>query len=995
MNIKSTPTQPPSSLPIACHAWFHRYIYIAILLCLCTSEKLIAQLPEASFRGLPISHNFTTEDYQAGIQNWGISQDQYGLLHVANNFGLLSFDGEEWQTTSIPSTTRLRAVHVDEHQRIYIGGQGNFGYLEARGDGTSQFHSLKHLIPQKYLNFDEIWRIYELEGSIYFCSFQYIFKYREQKIEVLNPNATIGFSFLLKNKIYVSHRQHGIAYIQNNRFVPLPQSSIFKDMDIRGIEPHEKDVLLIATQNKGFYLYDKGQVTPWNPLLASDLEYAQINCIKRLRNHHLAIGTQNQGLFILDHAGQLVYALNKNRGLANQTILSLHQDQLGNLWAGLNNGIAYIELEQPFTLIGDELGLPGTGYTAEKFKDKIYLGTSTGLFYLEKRDPISAISTQNYQPVQRTEGQTYSLQAIGDELFLGHHNGEFLVEGTQATILTPSSMGMWRVLPVIPNKKMLAGSYDGMYLLEKKDGQWRTVKKYQGFQESSRKFEKGINGDIWMSHGYKGVYRLSFSPNYDSLLSVRHYDSKDGFPSNLLINVFKIGGKLRYTAEKGIFIYDSSTDSFIPDPELSPFFENDHVREMEEDLLGNIVFLTDSSLGVLKKDSFGEMRKEIKSFQKILSLISDDLENIIMIDPKNILFNAKSGFIHYDPSKSTRPRISYPTLIRSVERGGKSVFAGYYQRHSTDLQEAQQGLLWNEYDYGQTSIKFRFASTFFEGMEDTEYQYQLDGYEDDWSKWSVNTTKEYTNLLEGTYTFRVRARNIYGQLGEPASFTFKVYPPWYRSLYARILYVMIGVVAFGALWFWLDKRYREKQRSLEASTQQVLKQKDIEIRTVTEESEKTITQLKNEKLKVEIDAKDRELAASATHLIHKNEFLSYLKNTAKSLSKEAKNKDVSKQLNKMVKEIDRNVSEDQTWQLFELHFNQVHSDFTQKVKQQYPKLTPQELRLSAFLRMNMSTKEIAHLLNISVRGVEISRYRLRKKLGIAREVNLVEFMMEI
>lgn len=162
-----------------------------------------------------------------------------------------------------------------------------------------------------------------------------------------------------------------------------------------------------------------------------------------------------------------------------------------------------------------------------------------------------------------------------------------------------------------------------------------------------------------------------------------------------------------------------------------------------------------------------------------------------------------------------------------------------------------------------------------------------------------------------------------------------------------------------------------------------------------EKSEKEIIRLQNEKLENEIAHKNAELASSAMNLVQKKEFILKLKTELLQLQRSGKAAEEMPELKKILKVLGDEEKLNDEWEQFSHHFNQVHSDFITVLKEKYPSLKPHELKLCAYLRMNLSTKEIALLMSISVRGVEISRYRVRKKLELPTETNLVAFLFTV
>jgi DNA-binding CsgD family transcriptional regulator len=273
------------------------------------------------------------------------------------------------------------------------------------------------------------------------------------------------------------------------------------------------------------------------------------------------------------------------------------------------------------------------------------------------------------------------------------------------------------------------------------------------------------------------------------------------------------------------------------------------------------------------------------------------------------------------------------------------------------------------------------------------YQYYLENYEKVWSEWGAKTQKEYTNLKEGRYRFHVRAKNVNGEISPESIYEFYVNPPWYRSIWAYSVYGLSVIALLFTGFNLLDQKYQREQKMMALKQKKELNKKENELNKLTQQSQEEITRLQNEKLESELRHMNNELGTSTMHLLNKNEFISSIKTNLQHIIKKATHDEVKRELVQITKDIENNISADTDWEQFQYHFDRVHGDFSTRFKAAFPTLSPQEIKLSAYLRMNLSSKEIAQLLNISIRGVEISRYRLRKKLQLDRNKNLQEFIL--
>ncbi|UII24821.1 two component regulator three y domain-containing protein [Fulvivirga maritima] len=943
--------------------------------------------------GLPFIRYYATNEYHGGIQNWSITQNKYGLIYIANNFGILEYDGTKWTIYGNKQGTKARHIAINDEGKIYVASQGDFGYLCPAKTGQLSYTSLADSLPKEYRDFDETWKVFIDNERVIFGTFKHIFIYTEDgKIDIIEPEYPPENIFFVNHQLYVNQLEIGLSSLHNHQITPLPFGNKLKDIKITSVLSLTGDNLWIATENDGIFTTNNNTITPWEGSLPIFKE-ASIKCAQRLRNGNFAIGTQNKGLFILSPQGELILHLNKGQGLNNRTVLCLYEDLQNNLWLGHNNGITYVELGMPFSYINEQVGLPGSGYVGFLDDDNLYLGTNNGLFY---KNIQTQATEEKYKFIPNTEGQVYSIDKIKQHLMIGHHKGALTINDLQAKSIS-SIPGSWTFLPLKHHPDyVLEGYYKGLNLYKEENGLLTFQHKIKGFNESSRVMQQDKNGDIWMTHGYKGIYRLTLNEKLDSVKTVKFYGEENGLPSNLMINVFNINNRLIFTTTNQIYRYDEQNDRFVLDNFFSPYFKNEVITALAEDTFQNIYFLSPDEIGMLESKPTGGFALKKNIFNKLQDMLNDDLQNVNILSANQVLYAAKEGFILYDANKKNIPDHSFHTLIRSVKLTGDSttlLFSGFFTQNGTITNHQPKSMI-PKLDFNNNSIQLSYSAAYIDGLEGTKYKFWLENADKNWSEWTTKTEKEYTNLHEGTYTFHVQATNIYGKESEIAHYTFVVLPPWYRTTWAYLGYSVIIIMSLFSSFYLFDKKHKREKMAMSLTQEKELHRKDSEIETITKETADEIQRLKNENLQKEIENKNKELATSTMHLINKNGFISNIKSNLSGISKRSKNQEVKKELRKIITNIDKNISQDADWEHFSFHFDQVHGDFTNRLKQSYPNLSPQEMKLSAYLRLNLSTKEVAQLLNISVRGVEICRYRLRKKLELERSTNLQEFILK-
>jgi ligand-binding sensor domain-containing protein/DNA-binding CsgD family transcriptional regulator len=953
--------------------------FIFTLIFLVFYQSSTAQVP-----GYPFSTYYPSQVYQGGIQNFAISQNEWGLIYVANNFGMLEYDGSSWRRYSLQNSTKVRDVLVVDTQTILASGQGEFGYFQAGYNGRLEYHSLLGQLPDSLQNLDEVWKIYKLHDHVIFCTLEVllIFDHQLNFTTVIKKEGGDFESFHFQNnQLIINHQEAGLLIFENGSLSPLEMARDFRENIVTGILGLSNNRKLIFTRDEGIFLHTSSGYQTWN----SDLAQIplQINKAIRLKSGDIVIGTQRHGLFLINETGNIRMHLDKTSGLENDTVLSLFEDLSGNLWVGHNNGITLLELSLPFHRIDRSVGLNGTGYSAIFFEDKLYYGTNNGLSH-------QRLSQNEFEPlkeVPNSTGQVYQVLNIQDLLLAAHNDGAIQIKEPAAEKIEGQA-GVWNFIPLKDHPNyIISGLYAGLALFEIDGNQVKFVRKIKGFNESCRILQQDKDGIIWMTHGYKGVYRLELNDSLDEV-NATFYGLESGLPTQLLISVWKINNRLLFTTEYGIYSYNSQLDRFEKDSFFAPYFDNDLlITSIVEDPLGNIFYIGNKEVGVLEKKINGEYQKNTAIFNKIIPYLNDDLQNISLLGANEVLFAAKDGFIWYKLGNNSLPTYSYPTIIRSAFLTG---ITDSLVNLSSSTYTSPGSNNPFEVAYNQANFRFEYTNAIPNQENNTLFQVWLEGLDEGYGEWTSSRVKEYTNLREGNYQFHVRSKNIYGQLGDEDIYSFVVTPPWYRSQLAFFAYILLGLASGVLGYLWIEKSYRKKTARFKAVQQKALAQKETALRSSHEEIEK----LKFEKLQVEVNGKNKELASATMHLINKNSFIDHVKLHLNSIIKKSKNNEVKQELQKVVVSIDRNIADDKEWEQFEIHFDQVHGDFIQRFKKSHQTLSPQEIKLSAYLRMNLSSKEIATLMNISTRGVEIARYRLRKKLEMERSDNLQEYILK-
>ncbi len=911
---------------------------------------------------LPPVINYSAEVYGAGNQNWMITQSKENFIYVANNAGILEFNGSNWALYPTPNESIMRSVNAIG-DRIYSGFYMDFGYWQRNDFGVLKYTSLSDLLSIQLIEDEQFWNIFHYQKWVLFQSLNRIIIVNPETLEVniIEPDGLITKMFQLNGELFYQVYGEGLYTLKNGENLILDDSEIARTVRFVGICSINNNIAFI-TENQGVFLLENQELIAWEAAVNDIISNTTIYSSLQKMNGDLLLGTISNGVIHIDTSGNRLYEIDQTNGLQNNTVLSLFEDTNNNIWMGLDNGIDCMNISSPINILFEQQGRLGTTYTSEVFKDHIYLGTNQGLFYRLMN------SNEPFKLIPNTEGQVLSLNIIDESLFCGHNLGTFIIEDNQA-IKISEVLGTWdiKTIPERPDL-LLQGNYDGLYLLSKINGTWSFDKKIVGFDYSSKHFELASNKKVLVSHEYKGVFEINLSDDYSRVIDFEKITSLN---RGIHAGLQKFDNNIYYTNSEGVFKSELSPIDFKLVPELSVLLENNEYSSgtMISDDYNRLWFFTKSNLIAVSKDNIDESYKIEKiSLPNSSRKQLDGYENITFTTKSTFIYGNSSGYLFIDLEKF-EPKVFHVLFSRITASQNNGTMKVLPLKEGGNL------------DYKMKNFTFDFSVPVYDKYLLASYQYRIPPFQDSWSPWTQNSSYSVKNLTPGEYTFEVRAKINDELLEDVLKYKFVILSPWYLSNAAYVIYFITFVI----ILFLIDNAYRNYYKQ-QRDRHLIQKTKDLELRELA--TQKEIIELKNEKLSHEIEARNRELAISTMNMISKTSTLNSLKEQLIDFNEDNKLKPVIGNINKII-------NNKKDWEFFEKAFNHADKKFFKKLKERHPELTPNDLRLCVYLRLNLTSKEIAPLLNISHRSVEIKRYRLRKKLDLERDTNLNDYFINL
>ena len=795
----------------------------------------------------PYIQNYSSDDYKAASQNWSVNQGENGLIYIGNGDGLLEFDGNTWRIHQTLRKTFVRSIDIDKNNRIYIGSQAEIGYLQADSKGNYRYFSLINKIPEKHREFADIFSTNIVEKRVIFQSSPKILIYRKDTISVLEPEGFFHTSYAAHNKFFVRDHDFGLKILEKDSLKLINGGEKFAKDRIHGIFSYNKSDIIIITRDIGAYLYDikKDTITNIDFPVKDELKSSRFFCSTRLKNGNFVFGTLQNGIIVTDKYGNKLENINEKSGLINNQILNLNHDDKDNVWVATGNGISYIVLNSPFRIYNKNHGLKGVAYNAAFFKNKLYIGGSDGIFVKNKLNKFNLIP--------KTGAQNWFLKTIENHLYAGHASGLLEIKKDKIKALPPNA-NIWSFIKLRNNKNIIAGTYrHGLILYERNKTGWKFKNKIKGLSESARFFAEDKKGIIWLSVASKGVYKLCLNKELDSITESKLYTTKNGLPDNAqnyltILDKAIDGSKIIYCTSKGVYKFNYKTDSFEALNEFNEKINQKAIDLFVQGTKNNFYFQQEDENGYRKGYFYKKNKYELIT-TPFLKFHNTYAETITPINDSIVLFNTSKGVICFNENYKTNYDEKYNAIIRSVYAKDSILYNGAPYGNSERIKD--------KIEFKYNTLSFVYGSTFFEDHDKTVFSFKLEGFDEEWSDWTKKTEKEYTNLDEGNYYFKIKAKNIYQKESIVAKFAFIISPPWYRKWWAYLIYsalitfVIISIVKLNV------RRLQKEKENLE----KIVKKRTAE---VVEQKEEILT--KN----VELEQQKEEILAQADYLQEAN-----------------------------------------------------------------------------------------------------------------------------
>lgn len=782
--------------------------------------------------GSPIIVNYSPKQYNAHDQNFAIVQDSVGVIYIGNGDGILEYDGIHFNLIELANKTNIYSFYKDKNQRIYYGAVGEFGYLYKNMQGKTLYKSLTSLLPDS-INISKVWQIEGIDEKIFFRTSEYLLVYCNNEITVYQPKNRFSIIFKINNTIYLRDKDIGLYQFKKDKLIEAPYFKKFQSIYA---------IWYAQNQNKEVYL-GHNVLYKYNPtdslLVKIESKITDIfkeywgTCGIQINDTLYAVGTSGDGIYVLSESGKIVEHINNKNGLLNSFIQDFYLDKNGTLWVATNKGISSIAIKKSIRLWNKRDDIKTFVQKFIRYNGTLYAALFDGVYYL------------NHSNFVHIEGNTKEvfdfIEWINPDtkekhLFCGLDFGVFEIVNKNFKSVFEFDFNVYVFdfhQSITDNRRLFLAHYNGISSLYYKKNKWIDEGYIEGIKTDIRKVIEDKNGNLWLGTFRNGIIRI-INPKKKNQI-IEHYDQTANLPGLKNVLPFKIKNKIVFGTENGLYIFNEDKKKFQKDTCLGNEFGFDNtIYNLIEDNKSNILYSGLQNKNTPITYAVQESACNYKVYNNRLKIIPEMMVLTIYPESDGTIWIGGSEGIYKFSNKNLIKNINIPkTLIRKIILNNDSVL--FYS-----LPDEYKKVKIKK----KNSIKIMYSVSSYTQKNKNLYRYKLLGYNNNWTEWTSEFYKEYTNLSCGKYQFIVQAKTYDNIVCQEDSFNFQIQYPWYLKWYMIVFYLYFTFLFIYFLLYYFTKRLKEKNKKLESI-----------INERTKNLNERNAELKLQKEKIEIQAK--------------------------------------------------------------------------------------------------------------------------------------------
>ncbi|MFV1981444.1 MAG: hypothetical protein ACC655_09845, partial [Rhodothermia bacterium] len=684
-------------------------------------------------------------------------------MYIANAQGVLEFDGTEWRLAELSNRSTARSIDAADDGRVYVGGVRDLGYLAPDSTGMMAFVSLVQDLPEEHREFTDVWHTFAMSDGVYFMTDDKVIRWTRDGVKIWKSAKNLHVGFQVGETLYVREWGTGLMRVDEDSLRLVPGGDQFRQERIYVMLPYDDERAIVVTRTMGVFLYDGETFEPFkteiDDFLAQHLIYLPGT---KLRDGGYAFPSISGGVAIMNEDGSLRQIIDQSSGIPDNGVVFTYQDLAGDLWLGAADGLARVEIGSPYSIFDERSGFASRLTDVIRYEGDLFASSQSGFYRFDRTD-------RTWHPVPGTNNQTFTMETFAGRLLIGagleglyeYKNGR--LNSIKRAIDNSFSVALVRKSR-FDSTRVFLGLLGGVGSVRLgPNGQWIDEGVIPDYDWNRFSIVEESENVLWVGGGGGPPARIYFRIEDGNIrwdqAEIEPYGSEKG-ASETGGGVAQIGGKFYSSRDEDWIRYDPATDAFVDAPELNAIEIGRRGGGFAVDRKGRYWLSGGRNIGIIRSTDTGSLEIDSERFSAISELVPGSM--LPEADGVTWIVTAE-GLVRYEKGAGQALEVGVTALIRRIVVSGDSlIYAGSAGRAISQL------------SFDMNSLRFTFSSSNFQSLELNRFQTRLAGFEDNFSDWTPDTHRDFTNLNPGDYEFQVRTNTAAGLKSDLASYAFSV-----------------------------------------------------------------------------------------------------------------------------------------------------------------------------------------------------------------------------
>ncbi len=782
--------------------FINKYIKLGLffLLTCLNIDNQYASKNHIDLDGMPFINNYSLPEPFGYYNVNSLEKDSNGTVFMAVNDNILCIYNNDYDIISLPGKVLLTA----SSSKIFVSADQFIGFIQINSLGNPILSAIVNDSLAESFNISTIDNFAYCNQSLYFTSKNILYRLKSNVPEVIDSSKGAYSFFTSNNKLLIHPHGKELLIASNKGLEPYYKAAILGAKSIEWLFS-EKDGITMKLENGIIYNIDTLKQIKLNNNFLNIDRNINISSVSIFNDSVYIVVSPQKGIQYYLKSGRLINTIDSEKGLPDSKVKYVYIDIFKNTIAVFDNYISIIRTGFPMSFFGRAKGLSGKINDILVFNGSHFVASTNGLHKLVEDKKTKSI---HFEQIKNVHGIGLKIRAIDSIIYYISSKGIYCIENEKADQLVNDPIISEAFLVSDSNKLILSGTDKKIKVFKVNKRKLQKIREFN-IDEPITKIIPDNKGYIWFLTGLNKISILREDMVYHGG-KLKNISILKAAINSIVVN----NNLLYFISKQDIYIFDYNNNLFVKDNIISNLEQGKTLRLFP--ISTNDTDRQWFTYSDISNNNYGLLLLNNKKGDNRIQFINipHKLSGIVFVEKNNVWVGSYNGLLHYSINEDIISYSNLNTRIKEIKIGNDS---------SISLNGSA------EIDFSLNNIHFSYSTSQIEN-DLIQYQYRLINANKQWSDWSNQTIKDYTNLSPGYYTFQLRSRNLNGNISSIVEYQFQIKRPFYLSIPFYILYILIGLIMLFLFFRWRTWVYLKENEKLEniihERTEELIREKE-------------------------------------------------------------------------------------------------------------------------------------------------------------------------